>query len=104
MGKHLYWNFFSNFSYYAIMQDLSNAMSSTLPMVLNGFSHLTTPDLSRDLASDVFALLTHSRPTVRKSAVVSLFKLLLTYPDALSVGVERLKERLGDDDPGKQGL
>ncbi|KAJ1302424.1 hypothetical protein OPQ81_002742 [Rhizoctonia solani] len=83
-----------------LKKDLSNAMAPTLPMVLNGFSHLTTPDLSRDLASDVFALLTHSKPAVRKSAVVSLFKLLLTYPDALPIGVERLKERLGDDDPG----
>lgn len=83
------------------MKDLSNAMSSSLPMVLNGFSHLATPDLSRDLASDVFALLTHSRPTVRKNAVVALFKLLLNYPDALTIGVERLKERLGDDDPGE---
>ncbi|QRW21970.1 AP-3 complex subunit delta-1 [Rhizoctonia solani] len=83
-----------------LKKDLSNAMAPTLPMVLNGFSHLTTPDLSRDLASDVFALLTHSKPSVRKSAVVSLFKLLTTYPDALHIGVERLKERLGDDDPG----
>ncbi|KAL5640003.1 hypothetical protein ACGC1H_007340 [Rhizoctonia solani] len=83
-----------------LKKDLSNAMGPTLPMVLNGFSHLTTPDLSRDLASDVFALLTHSKPSVRKSAVVSLFKLLLTYPDALPIGIERLKERLGDDDPG----
>ncbi|CAE6534749.1 unnamed protein product [Rhizoctonia solani] len=83
-----------------LKKDLSNAMAPTLPMVLNGFAHLTTPDLSRDLASDVFALLTHSKPSVRKSAVVSLFKLLLTYPDALSIGIERLKERLGDDDPG----
>ncbi|CAE6495108.1 unnamed protein product [Rhizoctonia solani] len=83
-----------------LKKDLSNAMAPTLPMVLNGFSHLTTPDLSRDLASDVFALLTHSKPAARKSAVVSLYKLLLTYPDALPIGVERLKERLGDDDPG----
>ncbi|EUC53734.1 adaptin amino-terminal region protein, partial [Rhizoctonia solani AG-3 Rhs1AP] len=83
-----------------LKKDLSNAMAPTLPMVLNGFSHLTTPDLSRDLASDVFALLTHSKPSVRKSAVVSLFKLLLTYPDALPIGIERLNERLGDDDPG----
>ncbi|CEL53150.1 AP-3 complex subunit delta-1 OS=Mus musculus GN=Ap3d1 PE=1 SV=1 [Rhizoctonia solani AG-1 IB] len=83
-----------------LKKDLSNAMAPTLPMVLNGFSHLTTPDLSRDLASDVFALLTHSKPSVRKSAVVSLFKLLITYPDALHIGVERLKDRLGDDDLG----
>ncbi|KAH7338571.1 adaptin N terminal region-domain-containing protein [Rhizoctonia solani] len=83
-----------------LKKDLSNAMAPTLPMVLNGFSHLTTPDLSRDLASDVFAVLTHSKPSVRKSGVVSLFKLLLTYPDALPIGIERLKERLGDDDPG----
>ncbi|KAG8731505.1 AP-3 complex subunit delta [Ceratobasidium sp. 423] len=82
-----------------LKKDLSNAMAPTLPMVLNGFSHLTTPDLSRDLASDVFALLTHSKPAVRKSAVVSLFKLLRTYPDALPIGVDRLKERLVDDDP-----
>ncbi|CAE6442234.1 unnamed protein product [Rhizoctonia solani] len=83
-----------------LKKDLSNAMAPTLPMVLNGFSHLTTPDLSRDLASDVFAVLTHSKPSVRKSGVVSLFKLLITYPDALPIGIKRLKERLGDDDPG----
>ncbi|QRW08936.1 AP-3 complex subunit delta-1 [Ceratobasidium sp. AG-Ba] len=83
-----------------LKKDLSNAAPTSLPVALNGFSHLATPDLSRDLAPDVFSLLTHSRPTVRKSAVLALFKLLVTYPDAQPVGVERLKEKLADDDSG----
>ncbi|KAG9098805.1 AP-3 complex subunit delta [Ceratobasidium sp. UAMH 11750] len=83
-----------------LKKDLSNAVPTSLPTALNGFSHLATPDLSRDLASDVFSLLSHSRAAVRKSAVLALFRLLVTYPDAQSIGVERLKERLADDDPG----
>ncbi|KAF8604883.1 Adaptor protein complex AP-3 delta subunit [Ceratobasidium sp. AG-I] len=83
-----------------LKKDLSNAVPSSLPLALNGFSHLATPDLARDLASDIFSLLTHTRASVRKSAVVALFRLLVAYPDATSVGVERLKEKLGDDDAG----
>ncbi|KAG9083251.1 AP-3 complex subunit delta [Ceratobasidium sp. 370] len=84
-----------------LKKDLSNAAPASLPIALNGFSHLATPDLSRDLAPDVFSLLSHSRAAVRKSAVLALFRLLMTYPDAQSVGVERLRERLADDDSGK---
>ncbi|KAG8694415.1 AP-3 complex subunit delta, partial [Ceratobasidium sp. 395] len=73
---------------------------ASLPIALNGFSHLATADLSRDLASDIFSLRSHSRPAVRKSAVLALFRILVTYPDAQPIGVERLKERLADDDPG----
>ncbi|KAG9122025.1 AP-3 complex subunit delta [Ceratobasidium sp. 392] len=83
-----------------LKKDLSNAIPASLPVALNGFCHLATPDLSRDLASDIFSLLSHSRPPVRKSAVLALFRLLVTYPDAQSVGVEKLKDKLADDDPG----
>ncbi|KAG8716733.1 AP-3 complex subunit delta [Ceratobasidium sp. 395] len=83
-----------------LKKDLSSAAPASLPIALNGFSHLATADLSRDLASDIFSLLSHSRPAVRKSAVLALFRILVTYPDAQSIGVERLKERLADDDPG----
>ncbi|KAG8779194.1 AP-3 complex subunit delta [Ceratobasidium sp. 428] len=83
-----------------LKKDLSSAAPASLPVALNGFSHLATADLSRDLASDIFSLLSHSRPAVRKSAVLALFRILVTYPDAQSIGVERLKERLADDDPG----
>ncbi|CAB4059976.1 AP3D [Lepeophtheirus salmonis] len=61
-----------------------------------------SPDLARDLHSDILSLLTSTRPYVRKKAVLILYKVFLKYPDALRPSFPRLKEKLEDPDPGVQ--
>ncbi|SCV74260.1 BQ2448_6692 [Microbotryum intermedium] len=82
-------------------------LSSTLSAV----SLLLTPSLARDLAPELLSLLTHSRPIVRKQTVLVLFRINRSWPGVKEVAsgreehgedpwIERLRERLGDEDVG----
>lgn len=107
----------------ALSQDLltppvpmfSSSASSTavahLTSTLSSVSLLLTPTLARDLAPDLLSLLTHTRPVVRKQAVLNMWRILRGWPGVqeLSTGreergddpwIERLRERLNDDDAG----
>jgi len=83
-----------------LRQDLA-ANPADVAITLNGLSHVVTPDLARDLSQEVIAMLNHSRPHIRKRAILTLYKLCDKYPGALPHGVVRLQERLDDSDPGK---
>ncbi|KAG5462961.1 MAG: armadillo-type protein [Olpidium bornovanus] len=59
-----------------------------------------TPDLGRDLSQELVGLLHHSRPYVRKRAVLALYKASLKHPDLLITAWPKVKELLDDPDPG----
>lgn len=73
-------------------------------VALNGIAHIATADLARDLSPELIRLLTHSRPQIRKRAVIALYKALLRYPEVLAHAVEKLKDKLEDSDPGMTSL
>ena len=81
-------------------QDLSSKPED-VAITLNGLSHIITPDLARDLAHDLIAMLNHSRPHIRKRAVIAVYKVFVKYPEIVPYGITRLRERLEDTDPGK---
>ena len=66
---------------------------------LSCLAKVATPELSRDLLSDVVSMLGSSRPLVRKKAVVCAFKLLSRCPEALPTVFPRLQQRLEDVSP-----
>ncbi|GAA5934194.1 Apl5p [Sporobolomyces koalae] len=85
-----------------------------LTSTLSSVSLLLTSPLARDLAPDILSLLSHSRPAVRKQTVLLMWRILKSWPGVtdLSTGreergedpwVERLRERLSDDDNGVVG-
>ncbi|GAA5828331.1 hypothetical protein JCM11251_006201 [Rhodosporidiobolus azoricus] len=85
-----------------------------LTSTLSSVALLLTPTLARDLAPDLLSLLTHTRPIIRKQAVLNLWRILRGWPGVqeLSTGreepgddpwIERLRERLNDDDPSVVG-
>ncbi len=51
------------------------------------------------LLDNVVKCLTHSKAIIRKKAIVVLYKLYCQFPSALADTFDRLKDRLGDDDP-----
>ncbi|EGT35808.1 hypothetical protein CAEBREN_20013 [Caenorhabditis brenneri] len=85
-----------------IRKDVNSANMYESGIALGGLSCFVTPDLARDLASDIVNLLACSRPYTRKRAVLLLYKVFLKYPDALRPTFPRLKEKLEDPDPGVQ--
>jgi hypothetical protein len=81
-------------------QDLSSLHPADIAISLNTLSHIVTHDLSRDLSHELFTMLTHTRPHIRKRAVLVLYKVFLKYPEALKHGIGRLGEKLDDPDLG----
>ncbi|PAV90505.1 hypothetical protein WR25_27155 [Diploscapter pachys] len=85
-----------------IRKDLNSSNIYDAGVALGGLSCFVTPDLARDLASDIVNLLSSSRPYIRKRAILMLYKVFLKYPEALRPTFPRLKEKLEDSDPGVQ--
>ncbi|XP_040582219.1 AP-3 complex subunit delta-1 [Lepeophtheirus salmonis] len=85
-----------------IRKDINSHNTHDTGVALSSLSCFMSPDLARDLHSDILSLLTSTRPYVRKKAVLILYKVFLKYPDALRPSFPRLKEKLEDPDPGVQ--
>ena len=80
-------------------QDL-DSRPDDVSIALNGLSHIVTPELARDLSTELVAMLNHSRPHIRKRAVLAMYKVITQYPDVLSSSMSRLRDKLDDPDPG----
>ncbi|KIJ07920.1 hypothetical protein PAXINDRAFT_139610 [Paxillus involutus ATCC 200175] len=82
-----------------LKKDLSSSPTDA-SVTLNGVSHIVTADLARDLNPELIAMLNHSRPHIRKRAILTLYKVCEKYPDALRQSMSRIQEKLDDPDPG----
>ncbi|KAI0354633.1 Ap3d1 protein [Trametes cingulata] len=69
-------------------------------VALNGLSDIVTPELARDLAPELIAMLNHSRPHIRKRAILALYKAIIRYPEVLPQCMSRLRDKLDDPDDG----
>uniref|UniRef100_A0A674NEJ1 AP-3 complex subunit delta-1 n=1 Tax=Takifugu rubripes TaxID=31033 RepID=A0A674NEJ1_TAKRU len=85
-----------------IRKDLSSPNMYDTGVALTGLSCFVTPDLARDLANDIMTLMSHTKPYIRKKAVLIMYKVFLKYPESLRPAFPRLKEKLEDPDPGVQ--
>lgn len=83
-----------------IKKDLQSANPLDVAVALNGLSHIATGDLARHLGPDVVKLLTHSRPMIRKKALLVLYALIVKCPELLEGSWDRLREKLDDADVG----
>uniref|UniRef100_A0A8C1QCQ3 AP-3 complex subunit delta-1 n=1 Tax=Cyprinus carpio TaxID=7962 RepID=A0A8C1QCQ3_CYPCA len=83
-----------------IRKDLSSPHQYDTGVALTGLSCFVTPDLARDLANDIMTLMSHTKPYIRKKAVLIMYKVFLKYPESLRPAFPRLKEKLEDPDPG----
>lgn len=80
-------------------KDIASANPSEVSVALGGLGDVVTPDLARDLNHDLVTMLSHSKATVRKKAVLVMYKIFLQYPEALRASYPKLRERLEDGDP-----
>lgn len=46
--------------------------------------------------------MSHTKPYIRKKAVLIMYKVFLKYPESLRPAFPRLKEKLEDPDPGAE--
>jgi AP-3 complex subunit delta-1 len=69
-------------------------------MALSCLSSICSPEICRDLVGDLIAMLSSSRPYLRKKTTLCLYRVFLTDPQALKTCFPKLKERLSDEDQG----
>ncbi|KAL4771676.1 adaptin N terminal region-domain-containing protein [Aspergillus nidulans var. acristatus] len=72
-----------------------NLQIISLPLIT--LPNIITPSLAMSLLPDVLSRISHSSPSIRKKAVVCLYRLTLVYPEALRLAWPRLKDRLMDE-------
>ena len=65
-------------------------------LAINGLANIVTRDLSKDCMSDLVNLMNHTRPYIRKKAVLCMYKLYVKYPQGLRLTFDKLKDRLDD--------
>ncbi|GLB43563.1 putative part of the AP-3 complex, an adaptor-related complex which is not clathrin-associated [Lyophyllum shimeji] len=82
-----------------LKKDLASTPAD-IAVTLNGVANFVTPDLARDLSPELIAMLNHSRPHIRKRAILALYKVLVKYPETSKHARTRLEEKLEDPDPG----
>ncbi|QWU89360.1 hypothetical protein CA3LBN_003683 [Candidozyma haemuli] len=79
-------------------KDLSSHNHIEIGLALSGIATIVTPNLAQDIVDDVLVKLTHSKPYIRKKAVLALFKIFLQYPESLRSSLPRVIEKLDDED------
>lgn len=83
-----------------IKKDLHSAAPLDVLAALNGLSHVINQELAQHLAADIAVMLTHSRASVRRRAVLVLYSAIVKSPDILDRTWDRLRDLLCDSDQG----
>lgn len=82
-----------------LKKDLGSAHPLEISVALSGVASIVTPSLAQDLSDDIIKMLNHSKPYIRKKAILSMYKIFLQFPEALRSSFSRLKDKLSDPDP-----
>lgn len=67
---------------------------------MKGSEVLVTPRAGELPTTPVYPQMSHTKPYIRKKAVLIMYKVFLKYPESLRPAFPRLKEKLEDPDPG----
>ncbi|KAL7750558.1 AP-3 complex subunit delta [Sorochytrium milnesiophthora] len=78
-------------------KDLSSNQYLDASVALSCLADIATPELVQSLLPDLSAMLTHSKPYIRRKVLLLMFRVLEQCPDAMTVVHQRLTDRLEDD-------
>lgn len=81
-----------------LKKDLNSAHYVETSLAISGIATVVSKELAVDVCDDMSKLLTHSKPIIRKKAVLAMFKIFLKNPDSLRTYFDRIVDRLEDDD------
>jgi AP-3 complex subunit delta len=65
---------------------------------VNCLANIATKELARDCISDLVTLMNHTKPYIRKKAILAMYKLYIKFPQGLRLTFDKLKERLDDQE------
>ncbi|KAH3670522.1 hypothetical protein OGAPHI_001037 [Ogataea philodendri] len=81
-----------------LKKDVNSGNSVETGLAISGIASIVTPELAQDICEDMVRMLSHSKPFVRKKAVLALYKVFIKYPDALRLHFDKVVKRLEDED------
>jgi AP-3 complex subunit delta-1 len=79
-------------------KELMTSSQYEIGLAINCLANIATKELARDCLNDLVILINHSKPYVRKKAILAMYKLYVKYPQGLRLTFDKLKERLEDSD------
>lgn len=82
-----------------LKRDLTSSSPVEVSVSLSAIATIVTPSLAQDVHPEIVKMLSHSKPYIRKKAVLAMYKIFLQYPEALRTSFSRLRDRLDDSDP-----
>lgn len=74
----------------------TNMNQYEIGLAINCLANIATKDLARDCIGDMVNLMGHSKPYIRKKAVLAMFKLYVKFPQGLRLTFDKLKDKLDD--------
>ncbi|OWB54376.1 hypothetical protein B5S28_g223 [[Candida] boidinii] len=81
-----------------LKKDLSSSNFVESGMAISGIASIVSPELAQDICDDIAKMLNHSKPFIRKKAVLAMYKIFLKYPESLKLYLDRLVDKLEDED------
>jgi AP-3 complex subunit delta-1 len=81
-----------------LKKDLNSTNYAETSLAISGIAAVVSKDLALDLCDDIAKMLTHSKPLIRKKAVLAMYKIFLKNPEALRIYYERIVSKLDDSD------
>ncbi|ODV97512.1 hypothetical protein PACTADRAFT_47419 [Pachysolen tannophilus NRRL Y-2460] len=81
-----------------LKKDLNSSNYLEVGLAISCLSSIVTKELAQDVIDDLIKMLTHTKPFIRKKAILASFKIFLKYPNALRLNYNRLIDRLDDED------
>ncbi|OAF69553.1 AP-3 complex subunit delta [Intoshia linei] len=79
-----------------LKKDLNSRYEEDIFLALDALSNFVTLDIARDIYQDVLARLSSSNEIIRCRATLVVYKIFLSYPEALPQSFVRLKSLLHD--------
>jgi len=80
-------------------KDLKSLNQYEAGLAINALSTICSPELAKELVSEVVNLTNSQRPYIRKKASLVMYKIFLSYPDSLRPCFPKLKDKLADAHP-----
>lgn len=81
-----------------LKKDLNSVHYIETSLAISGIATVVTSELALDICDDISKMLTHSKPLIRKKAILAMYKIFLKNPEALRSYYTRIVDRLDDDD------
>ena len=68
-----------------------NTNQYDIGLAINCLANIATKDLARDCMGDLVNLMNHTKPYIRKKAVLAMYKLYVKFPQGLRLTFDKLK-------------